>query len=71
MSRDIVWTSQFKRDYKLVMKSNLDVSMLDECIRMLAAHTEMAPKFCDHDLTGKWAGHRECHLQPERSLHFQ
>lgn len=64
MSRDIVWTSQFKRDYKLAMKRNLDMSLLDDCIRMLAARTELAPQFRDHDLAGKWAGHRECHVQP-------
>jgi len=71
MSRDIIWTSQFKRDYKLAMKRNLDMSLLDECIRMLAARTELPPKFRDHDLTGKWTGHRECHVQPDWLLIYR
>lgn len=71
MSRDIVWTTQFKKDYKLAMKRNLDMSLLDDCIRMLAACTELAPKFRDHDLAGKWVGHRECHVQPDWLLIYR
>jgi mRNA interferase YafQ len=65
MNRNIAWTAQFKRDYKLAMKRNLDISLLDECIRMIAARKELPPKFRDHELTGKWRGHRECHIQPD------
>ena len=71
MSRDIIWTSQFKRDYKLAMKRNLDMSLLDECIRKLAVRTELPPKSRDHDLTGKWTGHRECHVQPDWLLIYR
>jgi mRNA interferase YafQ len=71
MNRDIVWTSQFKRDYKLAIKRNMDSSLLDECIRMLAVCTEPAPEFCDHALTGKWTGHRECHIKPDWLLIYR
>jgi len=71
MSRDVAWTAKFKRDYKLAMKRNLDMSLLDECIRMLAARTELPPKFRDHDLTGRWTGHRECHIQPDWLLIYR
>lgn len=71
MSRDIVWTTQFKKDYKLAMKRNLDISLIDECIRLLAARVELPPKFRDHELTGKWVGHRECHVQPDWLLVYR
>lgn len=29
MNRDIVWTSQFKKDYKLALKRHLDVDLLE------------------------------------------
>ena len=29
---DIVWTSQFKKDYKLAMKRNKDINLLDDVI---------------------------------------
>ena len=62
MSRDIVWTTQFKKDYKLAEKRGQDIGILDDCIRALAAGEELDPKFRDHALTGNWRGHRECHL---------
>jgi len=71
MSREIVWTTRFKKDYKLAMKRNLDITLLDECIRKLADCEELAPKFRDHDLTGKWSGHRECHVQPDWLLIYR
>ena len=30
---DIVWTNQFKKDYKLAMKRHFDIDLLDEIIR--------------------------------------
>lgn len=29
MNRDIVWTTQFKKDYKLALKRHLDIELLD------------------------------------------
>ena len=34
---DIVWTNQFKKDYKLTMKRHLDIDLLDDIIRKLAS----------------------------------
>ena len=34
---DIVWTNQFKKDYKLAMKRHLDIDLLDDIIRKLAS----------------------------------
>jgi mRNA interferase YafQ len=71
MSRDIVWTTQFKRDYKLAMKRDLDITLLDDCIRTLAACQTLPPQYRDHALTGQWAGHRECHIQPDWLLAYR
>ena len=63
MSRDIVWTSQFKKDYKLAVKRGLPISELDDCIRLLASGKEIPTNYHDHALIGNWLGHRECHLR--------
>ena len=55
---DIVWTNQFKKDYKLAMKRHLDIDLLDNIIRKLASNEELPEKNKDH-----WIGHRECHIQ--------
>jgi len=63
MSRDVIWTGLFKKDYKAAMKRGLNIKLLDDCIRTLAAGNELEPKYRDHSLSGDWIGHRECHIQ--------
>lgn len=71
MSRDIIWTTQFKKDYKLATKRGLNIALLDDCIRMLASGTELPASFHDHDLTGRWKGHKECHIRPDWLLIYR
>lgn len=72
MSRlDIIWTGQFKKDYKLAMKRHLDIRLLDEIIRKLAGCEQLPEKHKDHALTGNWVGHRECHIQPDWLLVYR
>ena len=62
MNRQIVWTARFKKDYKLAMKRNLNIGLLDDIIRALSRGETLPEKNKDHELTGNWAGHRECHI---------
>ena len=62
MNRDIVWTNQFKKDYKLALKRHLEIDLLDDVIRLLSRGETLPEKNKDHALTGNWAGHRECHI---------
>ena len=55
---DIVWTSQFKKDYKLAMKRHFDIGLLDDIIRQLASRETLPEKNRDHFLTGEWKGYR-------------
>ena len=48
---DIIWTNQFKKDYKLAMKRHLDIDLLDEVIRKLASGEQLPEKTKDHALT--------------------
>lgn len=48
---DIVWTNQFKKDYKLAMKRHLDIELLDDIIRKLASSEQLPEKNKDHALT--------------------
>ena len=71
MNRDIVWTNQFKKDYKLALKRHLDVDLLDNIIRTLSRGEPLPEKNRDHALTGDWSGHRECHIQPDWLLIYR
>lgn len=65
MSRDIIWTAKFKRDYKLAMKRNLNIDILDNAIRILASGSQLPESYNDHMLSGNRKGYRECHIQPD------
>ena len=71
MNRDIVWTTQFKKDYKLALKRHLDIELLDNIIRSLARGETLPEKNRDHALTGDWVGHRECHILPDWLLIYR
>ena len=53
----VKWTTKFKKDYKLALKRNLDIKKLQNIVEKLANY--------DHPLGGNWAGHRECHIEPD------
>ena len=51
MNRDIVWTTQFKKDYKLALKRHLDIELLDNIIRILSRGETLPERNKDHALT--------------------
>ena len=58
----VVWTAQFKRDYRLAMKRNWDIDRLDDVIRRLANREDLQAEFGDHALSGNWLGTENCTL---------
>ena len=64
-------TSRFRRDYKLMEKRSLDMSLLDELIVKLAEGIPLPASNRDHPLTGRWSGHRECHIEPDWLLIYR
>ena len=60
-------TTAFKKDYKLAIKRGL----LETVIETLAMGSTLPPENRDHDLTGNWRGHRECHIQPDWLLIYR
>lgn len=67
----IIWTSQFKKDYKKALKRRLPIELLDDVIRILASGNQLPVKYRDHQLGGNWRGHRECHIQPDWLLIYK
>lgn len=71
MKLDIIWTTQFKKDYKLAMKRNLDIGLLDNVIRILSRGEALPEQNKDHALTGNFVGFRECHIKPDWLLIYK
>lgn len=68
---EIVWTTQFKKDYKLAMKRHFNIELLDDIIRKLASGEQLPENNKDHALTGNWVRYRECHIQPNWLLVYR
>lgn len=65
MSCEIIRTTQFRRDYKLMARRGKDMQKLVAVLRILADGGELSPDKRDHALTGDYAGFRECHIEPD------
>ena len=71
MKRDVIWTTQFKRDYKLAEKRHRNIELLDEIIRKLTRGESLPDENHDHPLSGNWNGFRECHIQSDWLLVYR
>jgi len=68
MIRSLVYTSQFKRDYKKRSREkNLDL-ILEEVLDLLMMGHSLDSRLKDHFLKGGYSGCRECHLKPDLLL---
>ena len=56
--------NQFKKDIKLAKKRHYDMSQLKAVVDMLADGKVLPEKYRDHQLSGNYAGYRECHILP-------
>ena len=68
---NLVYTSQFKKDFKRVSKQGKDLEKLEFIIETLLSKNMLDPKFKDHPLSGKWKNHRDCHIEPDWVLIYQ
>jgi mRNA interferase YafQ len=66
MLRALKKTSQFKKDKKRIKGSGrYDWNKLLEVVKCLMQDEPLQPKHRDHDLSGEYAGVRECHIMPD------
>ena len=62
---ELVTTGQFRKDYKRVKKRGYDIRLLEQTIDMLLNEIPLEIRFYDHELSGTYAGFRECHILPD------
>lgn len=71
MRLKIVLSNQFKKDLKLAQRRNFKLELLTDVVDRLANQEELPPKNKDHNLSGIYAGFRECHVQPDWLLVYK
>lgn len=64
-------TNRFLKDLKRAQKRGKDLDKLEQVIDQIQAGNPLPPKNRDHNLTGNWKDHRECHLEPDWLLIYR
>ena len=65
MVYELIKTSRFKAGVKLARKRGLDISLLEDVIEKLRLDQPLEAKHHNHELSGKFKGVWECHIQPD------
>ena len=68
---NINYTTQFKKDYKRIKKQNKNPEQLKAVIEKLVEDENLEPKYRDHQLSGNWKGHRDCHIESDWILIYR
>lgn len=71
MKYEVKFTTQFKKDLKLVKKQNKNLHKLYDVIEKLAKGEKLEEKYKDHFLSGNYKGCRECHVEPDWLLVYE
>jgi mRNA interferase YafQ len=69
--REIVHSTQFKRDVKLAKKRGKDMAKLRDLILLLAEGTPLPLNYKDHPLGGDWNHYRDSHIEPDWLLLYR
>ena len=68
---NIYYSSQFKKDFKRVKKQNKNLNKLKTVIDLLVGGISLNQSYRDHQLSGNWKGHRDCHIEPDWILIYR
>ena len=65
MLKSVFRTTQFKKDFKVLLKKHYSPDKLKQAIDTLMAQNKqlLSTKYRDHPLTENWKGYREIHIE--------
>ena len=69
--KNIFQTSQFKKDFKKVRSRGKDLEKLKSLVMAISTGDPLESRHYDHPLSGKWAGSRDCHVEPDWVLIYR
>ena len=71
MAYTIKISNRFKKQFRLCVKRGLDMNLINEAMRLLAANGSLPAQYRPHQLSGKFKGVWECHIQPDWLMTWQ
>jgi mRNA interferase YafQ len=69
--RKPVYSTRFKKEYKLMQKRGLNITKIHDIITRLVKEIPLLPQSKDHALNGDYLGYRECHIEPDWLLIYK
>ena len=69
--RQIIRSTQFKRDVRLAEKRGKDLAKLRELILLLVEEKPLPANYKDHPLSGDWKHYRDSHIEPDWLLLYK
>jgi len=61
----------YRKDFKRIVRRGLNTTLLRDVIQQLREQKPLAQNHKDHPLKGRYAGLRECHIQPDWLLIYE
>lgn len=68
---NIRYSTKFKKDFKTCAKRGYKMPLLQQTIDILRIPASLPLKNRDHNLSGSYAGYRECHIEPDWLLIYK
>jgi mRNA interferase YafQ len=71
MPLDLLTTARFEKDFRRVRKRGKDLDKLEHIVDLLQAQQPLPAACRPHRLHGSWAGHWDCHIEPDWLLLYR
>ena len=65
------YTNRFAKDVELAKRRGKDTDKLKNVIELIVSEQSLPLRLRDHPLVGKYAGRRECHIDPDWLLVYK
>lgn len=63
-----IFRTQFVRDYQLALRRGKKRAKIERVLELLCSGQPLPASLHDHPLKGKYAGCRDCHIEPDLVL---
>ena len=67
----VIYSNQFKKDYKKIHNNVKDRQAVLETIDILRQEGFLPPKYKEHRLIGEYNNYMECHIKPDLLLIYR
>ena len=67
----VIYSNQFKKDYKKIQNNAKDKDAVIETIRILCKDGFLPPKYKEHRLIGQYNNYMEYHIKPDLLLIYR